>query len=146
MGKLFEVRYVAVASDYDGTLASQGKVSDATLATLKRLRLSGRRLVLVTGRELDDLLSVFPEISLFDRVVAENGGLLYTPSTLEQRPLGDAPPKRLGRCSAHRRAQRSRHESSFSPGRAGQLRASRASEAGCRMAGGSQPGWWGWRR
>jgi len=95
MGKLFEVRYVAVASDYDGTLASQGKVSDATLATLKRLRLSGRRLVLVTGRELDDLLSVFPEISLFDRVVAENGGLLYTPSTLEQRPLGDAPPKRL---------------------------------------------------
>ncbi|MBW4604784.1 MAG: HAD hydrolase family protein [Calothrix sp. FI2-JRJ7] len=43
------------ASDYDGTLATDGHVHDATKDALKRLRTSGRKLILVTGRELDDL-------------------------------------------------------------------------------------------
>lgn len=89
------VRYLALASDYDGTLASHGKVGEAVLAALERLRASGRRLVLVTGRELDDLLSTFDQVELFDRVVAENGALLYTPSLREERALGDEPPTSL---------------------------------------------------
>lgn len=84
-----------MASDYDGTLASLGKVGEAVLAALERLRASGRRLVLVTGRELDDLLSTFDQVELFDRVVAENGALLYTPSLREERALGDEPPTSL---------------------------------------------------
>ncbi len=89
------MRYLAVATDYDGTLASHGKVGESALSALERLRGSGRRLVLVSGRELEDLLSVFPQVELFDRVVAENGGVLYTPSTRQERALGEPPPVAL---------------------------------------------------
>ena len=66
------MRYLALASDYDGTRATDGHVNQETLAALERLR-NGRKLILVTGRELDDLLRVFEQIHLFDLVVAENG-------------------------------------------------------------------------
>ena len=46
------MHYLALASDYDGTLATDGRVDNATIAALERLRDSGRRLLLVTGREL----------------------------------------------------------------------------------------------
>ena len=87
------MRYVALATDYDGTLAAGGKAGESTKAALERFRDSGRRLILVTGRRLDDLLEVFPEVELFDRVVAENGALLYHPSTKESKALGEAPRK-----------------------------------------------------
>ncbi|MFO0898559.1 MAG: HAD-IIB family hydrolase [Pirellulales bacterium] len=85
------MRYLALACDYDGTLAHNGRVTPETLAALERLLASGRRLVMVTGRQLDELLGIFPEIGLFEWVVAENGGLLYRPSTKELRPLADSP-------------------------------------------------------
>jgi hypothetical protein len=86
------MRYLALATDYDGTLATHGRVDTETLAMLERLLASGRRLILVTGRELPDLMRVFPEIELFDLVVAENGALLYWPRTQSERVLGEAPP------------------------------------------------------
>jgi len=86
------MRYLALACDYDGTIATDGCVGVATIAALKRLRTSGRKLILVTGRELGDLQRVFPRLDLFDRVVAENGGLLYCPDTRQTQPLGPAPP------------------------------------------------------
>src|SRR5919106_6368748 len=86
------MRYFVLACDYDGTLAHHGIVNDTTLAALERLRASGRRLVLVTGRELDDLMRVFPQVHLFDRIVAENGGLLYDPGTRDMLPLAESPP------------------------------------------------------
>ncbi len=89
------MRYNVLATDYDGTLATEGRVDEATLAALVRLRNSGRRLILVTGRELDDLARVFPHIDLFERVVAENGALLYSPATRKTRPLAAAPPARF---------------------------------------------------
>jgi hypothetical protein len=85
------MRYVVLATDYDGTLAYDGLVSDRALESLKRVRQSGRKLILVTGRELPDLESVFPHLDLFDRVVAENGALLYNPATKETRLLAPAP-------------------------------------------------------
>ena len=75
------MRYLALACDYDGTIALDGVVDAPTLAALERLRASGRKLLLVTGRELDDLCRVFPHITLFDLVVAENGALVYWPAT-----------------------------------------------------------------
>jgi HAD superfamily hydrolase (TIGR01484 family) len=86
------MRYFALATDYDGTLAWHGRVDAATLQGLERVRASGRRLILVTGRHLDDLLHVFPEAPLFDRVVAENGALLYDPATRAQTALAEPPP------------------------------------------------------
>jgi hypothetical protein len=85
----------ALATDYDGTLASQGEVDEATLEALKRLKASGRTLVMVTGRELPDLRRVFPQLGLFDAVVAENGALLFVPDRDEARLLGDPAPPAL---------------------------------------------------
>ena len=44
--------FLALATDYDGTLAHDGVVDPDSLAALRRLKNSGRRLILVTGREL----------------------------------------------------------------------------------------------
>jgi hypothetical protein len=86
------VRYLALASDYDGTLAHDGCVDEATIRALECLVHSGRKLILVTGRELPDLQSVFPRLDLCERVVAENGALLYNPATKERHPLATPPP------------------------------------------------------
>lgn len=86
------MRYHALACDYDGTLATDGVVDQATLDALDRLQGSGRKLILVTGRELGDLLRVFPHIGRFERVVAENGALLYRPATGEEVVLAEPPP------------------------------------------------------
>src|SRR5581483_8867428 len=86
------MRYFTLACDYDGTLARDGRVNEQTLSALERLRSSGRKLILVTGRELDDLMRVFARLDLFERVVAENGALLYRPATREEKPLGERPP------------------------------------------------------
>jgi hypothetical protein len=57
---------LALASDYDGTLASDGRVDDITVAALERVRATGRKLILVSGRILADLKRVLPRIDLFD--------------------------------------------------------------------------------
>ena len=87
------MRYLALAADYDGTLATDGRVDSPTVAALERLVASGRKLILVTGRELDELLDIFPQLSLCERVVAENGALLYRPATKEHKVLGTPPPE-----------------------------------------------------
>lgn len=86
------MRYLTLCTDYDGTLATDGRVLPETVSALERLRASGRRIVLVTGRELDELQEVCPHLDLFDYVVAENGALLYRPSTHEETPLAPRPP------------------------------------------------------
>jgi len=86
------VRFLALATDYDGTLASDGAVDLKTVAALRRLAATGRKLILVTGRQLNDLLRVFPEASMFDAVVAENGAVLYRPESRDTRVLAPPPP------------------------------------------------------
>ncbi len=63
-----------------------------TEAALARVRASGRRVVLVTGRELDDLRLRCPNLDAFDLVVAENGALLFDPRTEQVDELADPPP------------------------------------------------------
>lgn len=89
------MRYLALACDYDSTLAREGRVGQEPLAALGQVLDSGRRLVLVTGRELPDLMAVFPHLDLFERVVAENGALLYRPQSRDERLLADPPPDEL---------------------------------------------------
>jgi hydroxymethylpyrimidine pyrophosphatase-like HAD family hydrolase len=81
----------ALASDYDGTLADDGRVAGPTLSALRHLRAEGWRVLLVTGRQLDDLLSVFPGVAVCDLVVAENGGLLFAPATGALKALTEPP-------------------------------------------------------
>jgi hydroxymethylpyrimidine pyrophosphatase-like HAD family hydrolase/energy-coupling factor transporter ATP-binding protein EcfA2 len=89
------MRYLALATDYDGTLATHGTVPPHVLAALQRARDAGRRLVLVTGRVWPELAAVFPEYKVFHRIVAENGALLIDPETSEQTLLGAPPPERF---------------------------------------------------
>jgi HAD superfamily hydrolase (TIGR01484 family) len=100
-----KLRWQAIAADYDGTLANEGRVAKDTLQMLQRVRESGRKIVLITGRELESLQSVFAQLDRFDLIVAENGALLYHPSTGEEKLLGKIPPvafvERLRQSGAH---------------------------------------------
>jgi len=74
------MKWRTLACDYDGTLAHNGTLDDATAAALDRFCSAGGRLVMVTGRELPDLQSVCRVLDKFDWIVAENGALLYRPA------------------------------------------------------------------
>jgi HAD superfamily hydrolase (TIGR01484 family) len=100
------MRYHALACDYDGTIAWDGTVADQTIDALVDVRKSGRKLILVTGRELDDLMKVFPALHLFDRVVAENGAVLYRPATREEERLAEGPPEQFAKELRRRGAER----------------------------------------
>lgn len=89
------MRYLAFACDYDGTLASEGRVASQTVSALEQILASGRKLIFVTGRELGDLLSVFSHLDLFEWVVAENGALLCRPADKLEGILGEAPPEQF---------------------------------------------------
>jgi hydroxymethylpyrimidine pyrophosphatase-like HAD family hydrolase len=98
-------RYLALCCDFDGTIAHDGVVPDAMVRALERVAASGRRLLLVTGRELDDLRRVFPHLQVFHRVVAENGALLFTPETSEEQVLCDPPSPALVQALQRRHVQ-----------------------------------------
>ena len=67
----------AVAVDYDGTLTTSGIPSPDVLAAIAETRADGRRVVLVTGRILAELRSVFQAVDdHFDAIVAENGAVV----------------------------------------------------------------------
>ena len=89
------MRYMVFTTDYDGTIANENRVPDDVIKSLARLKASGRKLILVTGRALEQLKDVFPEHTMFDLVVAENGAVIYDPSTLTTRLLADSPPEVL---------------------------------------------------
>ena len=89
------MRYSVLAVDYDGTIASHGVVSEETIGALKRVRASGRKVVLVTGRHLPDLKNIFSTLDIFHKVVVENGALIYDPATHEETSLCETPNQQL---------------------------------------------------
>lgn len=86
------MHYLALASDYDGTLAHDSHVAPETVATVRRLKDSGRKFILVTGREMPELESVFPDHGLCDAIVAENGALVRFPAEGREEVVGEPPP------------------------------------------------------
>jgi hypothetical protein len=85
-----------LASDFDGTLAVEGWVPVETLAAVARFRATGGLLVLVTGRRVPELDSVFPEwAEVVDLLIAENGGVLLNPSSPPGRALAPELPPEL---------------------------------------------------
>jgi len=87
------MKYRLLATDYDGTIAHHGAVDPSTVAALQRFKESGRKVILVTGREIPDLESVFSETAIFDLIVAENGAVLYWPLTKKVQLLATSPPQ-----------------------------------------------------
>jgi hydroxymethylpyrimidine pyrophosphatase-like HAD family hydrolase len=90
------MRYKALVSDYDLTLVSRDHLDAATIIALRRLKASGRRLVLDTGRTLpwaygDHGITRREVALLFDRVVGENGAVMWDPRTDKVTMLGNPP-------------------------------------------------------
>src|SRR5262245_37892305 len=83
--------FYVLACDYDGTLARDGRIAPATRDALVRARDAGLRLLLITGRELADLVRVCAELTLFDLVVAENGAVLFEPRQERHELLANPP-------------------------------------------------------
>jgi HAD superfamily hydrolase (TIGR01484 family) len=91
-------KYLALATDYDGTIAQHGDVTKSTQAALVRWKEAGRKLILVTGREIPDLQKVCHFTKLFDCIVGENGALLYWPAKGEKKVLVAPPPHEFIEC------------------------------------------------
>ncbi len=86
------MHFQVLATDYDGTIAHDSRVDEATLQSLRLLKKSGRKLVLVSGRQLESLQGDFAHLDLFDLAVLENGALLFDPATGEESTLVAPPP------------------------------------------------------
>jgi HAD superfamily hydrolase (TIGR01484 family) len=95
------MRWRALATDYDNTIARDSAVSPETEAELRRVSATGRKLVLVTGRTQDcfdgrgPCGDIMQDASVFDLIVAENGGTLYNPRTRSWKLLAPALPDTL---------------------------------------------------
>lgn len=89
------MQFQVLACDYDETIAESGKVSEETAAALQRVKATGRKLLLVTGREIEDLRTTFDKFNLFDMIVAENGAVLYEPHTNNIEALAAPPPTKF---------------------------------------------------
>jgi hydroxymethylpyrimidine pyrophosphatase-like HAD family hydrolase len=90
-----EMYFLALAADFDGTLAEGSRVDSETWNAILRLQASGRKMVLVTGRSIDSLAQAVPRLEAFDRIVAENGAVLYFPAKRKTVLLSAGPPRAL---------------------------------------------------
>ena len=86
------MHFHVLACDYDGTLATDGVIAPETMDALAEVRRSGRRILLITGRQFDDLLAVCSGIDFFDLVIAENGAVIHDPRTKRTEDLAERPP------------------------------------------------------
>jgi HAD superfamily hydrolase (TIGR01484 family) len=85
------MRFFALAAGFDGTLARNGRYDERCVEALRALAATGRKLILVTARELRELLEIFPEARIFDFIVAENGAVMHRSATRESEILAQAP-------------------------------------------------------
>jgi hydroxymethylpyrimidine pyrophosphatase-like HAD family hydrolase len=85
------MKWRALATDFDGTIATDAVVDEPTQLALVRLRSADVRTLLVTGRHLSDFKTMGSFMSIFDMVVAENGAVLFQPGTGETRRLSPPP-------------------------------------------------------
>jgi len=89
------MRHRVLACDFDGTLATEGVCSEATVEALERVAATGIRLVLVTGRTREELADVFDPGDLFEAIVLENGAVVLDASTGREQLLAPRVPSGL---------------------------------------------------
>jgi hydroxymethylpyrimidine pyrophosphatase-like HAD family hydrolase len=77
-----------LALDYDGTTARDDRLDPSVRDAIANARRRGIAVMLVTGRNLDDLRRVAGDLRFLDGVVAENGALVHFPSGGLTTPLG----------------------------------------------------------
>lgn len=87
-----KANFSILVCDYDGTLATDGVVNPPTLKALQAVLASGRKLLLATGRQLPEVIEIFPQVSLFAWIIAENGAVVYETATRHSQVLAEPPP------------------------------------------------------
>jgi hypothetical protein len=80
-----------LAFDYDGTLAEGGRLSPNAEQALLEAKKRGFQLGLVTGRFIDELFTICPQLGIFDLVVAENGAIVHMPEQNAIHEIAPAP-------------------------------------------------------
>ena len=85
------MKLTALALDYDGTIALNGRFSPAVREAIAEVRQQGIAVALVTGRRVADLRQVAGDLTCFDVVVAENGAVLEFPASGRHVVLAHAP-------------------------------------------------------
>lgn len=71
------MRLSALALDYDGTIAFDDALDESVRAAIGDARARGIRVLIVTGRSLDELRRVAGDLRVVDAVVAENGAVVH---------------------------------------------------------------------
>ena len=89
------MRHRVLACDFDGTLATEGVCSEATVEALERVAATGIRLILVTGRTREELGDVFDPGDLFEAIVLENGAVVLDAPTGQEQLLAPRVPSGL---------------------------------------------------
>jgi hydroxymethylpyrimidine pyrophosphatase-like HAD family hydrolase len=79
--RVIEMKLAAIAVDYDGTIAIDGAFDPSVRRAISAARERGIAVVLVTGRQIPDLRRVAGDLTCFDVVVGENGGVLEFPAS-----------------------------------------------------------------
>src|SRR5579863_2743395 len=85
------MKFGVLALDYDGTIATDGRLDSDVRAAIGEARTRGIAVVIVTGRILSELKQVAGDLQFVDAVVAENGAVLDFPNG-HSRLLGNPPP------------------------------------------------------
>lgn len=68
-----------LALDYDGTIASEDALDRSVRTAIGDARTHGIKVLIVTGRSLDELRRVAGDLRIVDAVVAENGAVVHFP-------------------------------------------------------------------
>ena len=86
------MKLFVLALDYDGTIARNNVVGADVRDAIAAVRASGIKVLLVTGRILDELHRVAGDLRFVDGVVAENGAVLHFPETAHTMVIAPAVP------------------------------------------------------
>ena len=70
------MKFLALALDYDGTIAVHDVLDDKVRQAIAELRAKDIFVLIVTGRILDELRRVAGDLHFVDAVVAENGAVI----------------------------------------------------------------------
>ncbi|HVW09675.1 MAG TPA: HAD hydrolase family protein [Bryobacteraceae bacterium] len=89
------MKFLVLAIDFDGTIATNDVLNPEVRAALGELRRRGIIVILVTGRILDDLRQVCGDLHFLDAVVGENGAAIEFPDTGYSMTLAPPPSEAL---------------------------------------------------
>jgi hydroxymethylpyrimidine pyrophosphatase-like HAD family hydrolase len=89
------MRLLALALDYDGTIADHNVLDPGVRSALAEIRSKGVLVILVTGRTLEALSTVAGSLHFADCVVAENGAVVEFPQSGYRSSLATPVPQPL---------------------------------------------------